>query len=156
MLLLFCFCARENKCYLRFTILFTLAEVGKNNFRSCIFSLNNGWTVYNKLKETAEVTHCNNHPHSTALRPQDAARTFGDKKKKTTPWMTVVGKQWFTEGHWSSHADTHTLWWSTIPIQPRPIAVNCFCEWVIGSDFFFFYHSRILQEERMKEGGRGR
>lgn len=76
-------------------------------------------------------------------------------KKKTTPWMTVVGKQWFTEGHWSSHADTHTLWWSTIPIQPRPIAVNCFCEWVIGSDFFFFLPQQDLTG-REDEGGRER
>ena len=38
-------------------------------------------------------------------------------------------------------------------IHPRPDAVNCVCKWLIGSDF---YYSSILEEERLKEGERGK
>ena len=155
MLLFFCFCATENKCYLRFRILFTLAEVSKNNFRSCIFSLNNGWTVYNKLKETAEVTHCNNYPHSTALQPQNVARIFSDEKKTLLPERRLEknnDSQKVTGVHTPIRTYCDGAQFPSSPSQLQLIASAN--EW-LGPIFFFFLPQQDLTG-REDEGGRER
>lgn len=129
----------------------------QNNFWPKLHFLNNALTVHYELKETVEVTRNNNINNQRAaasirrlcdprLQPQSP-----EQQKPFPEWL--LGK---TMSHRKSaefmrrYAHGDGAQFPSSPGQSQLIASAN--EW-LGP---IFYHSRIAQEERMKEGARGR